>query len=240
MKSYSPGIVFLVLLFVAGTAGAQNLLVNPDFEAGLTGWSTWVAPDTGFWTGSWIHSNDCDIWVPPSACPYGASGTSHAQKKGSGAGNTHGGLYQVIAVQAGQRYNVSGVWSGGVTGNLDNNNGTWWEVVVYDGVVGDAVIDQAPGPLDALIGKKEINNLANNEVFQFDWEPFSGDFIAQSNTVTVALKTGSYFTYDAAGYHDDLSVTLVPPTQIPSMSNLGLMMLAILLATAGAWKLSAG
>lgn len=190
-------------------AAAQNLVTNPDFESGLTGWTVWNAPPNGFWLGSWIHSNDCDIWVP-TTCPYGGSGISHAQKKGSGGGNTHGGLYQQLAVQAGRQYRVSGVWSGGVTGNIAGSNGTWWEVVVYDGAVADAVIDQAPGPQDAPIAKREVNNLANNGVFQFDWEPFSGIFTAQSGTVTLALKTGSYFTYDAAGYHDNIALQLVP------------------------------
>ncbi len=240
-KSLFVAACFSLVLFCAGRASAQNLLVNPDFESGLTGWTTWASPNTAFWSGSWIQSNDCDIWVPLSACPYGGSGISHAQKKGSGAGNAHGGLYQVVTVQPGQRYRVSGVWSGGVTGNLDGNNGTWWEVTVYDGAVGDAVIDQAPGPNDQLIAKREANNLATNGVFQFDWEPFSGDFTAHSNTVTLALKTGSYFTFDAAGYHDNLSLTLVPPaTQVPTLGNIGLLLLALFIAAVGVVKLNAG
>ncbi|MFA6955134.1 MAG: hypothetical protein WC538_04595 [Thermoanaerobaculia bacterium] len=205
--SYAAAFCLITLMLPVGAA-AQNLVTNPDFESGLTGWTVWTAPPNGFWLGSWIHSNDCDIWVP-TTCPYGGSGISHAQKKGSGGGNTHGGLYQQIAVQAGRQYRVSGVWSGGVTGNIAGNNGTWWEVVVYDGAVTDAVIDQAPGPQDAPIAKREANNLANNGVFQFDWEPFSGIFTAQSGTVTLALKTGSYFTYDAAGYHDNIALQLL-------------------------------
>lgn len=229
-NAWSVGCLAFALAF-AGSAGAQNLLTNPDFESGLTGWTTWVAPVNGFWTGSWIHSNDCDIWVPPSACPFGGAGISHAQKKGSGGGNAHGGLYQVITVVPGQTYRVSGVWSGGVTGNIADNNGTWWEVTVYDGAVSDAVIDQAPGPNDQLIAKREINNLANNGVFQFDWEPFSDTFVAQSNQVTVALKTGSFFTLDAAGYHDNLSMVAVPT--VPAVGGPGLLILVVSIALSG-------
>jgi hypothetical protein len=227
-----------LILFNAGSAGAQNLLTNPDFESGLTGWTTWVAPVNGFWTGNWIHSNDCDIWIPPSACPHGGAGISHAQKKGNGAGNAHGGLYQVVAVVPGQQYRVSGHWSGGVTGNVNNNNGTWWEVTVYDGAVADAVIDQAPGPNDQLIAKIEANNLATNGVYQFDWRSFSGQFTARSSTVTLALKTGSYFTFEAAGYHDNLSLARIEP--IPTVGGHGLVVLALLIGTIGIVKLGAG
>jgi uncharacterized repeat protein (TIGR01451 family) len=188
-------------------AAAQNILNNPDFEAGLTGWSTWTAPPGDFWDGVWLHQNDCDIWTPPSACPY-AGTLSHSQEKGSGAGNTHGGIYQVLAVQQGRQYRVSGFWSGGVQANIAGS-ATWWEVTVYDGAVADAVIDQGPGPNDTLIAKREAPALAPAGVFQFDWEPFTGIFTAPSNTVTLAFKTGSFYTFEAAAYHDDLVVELL-------------------------------
>jgi len=236
MKKLSWAVVFIAITIFAGqSAEAQNLLTNPDFESGLTGWTTWVAPVNGFWFGSWIQSNDCDIWVPTSTCPYGGAGTSHAQKKGSGAGNAHGGIYQIVNVVPGTTYRLSGVWSGGVTGNVNNDNGTWWEVTVYDGAVGDAVIDQAPGPNDALIAKREANNLATNGVFQFDWEPFSGQFVAQSSQVTVALKTGSYYTFEAAGYHDNLSLMAVNP--VPALDQVGLAILVLMIVTVGVMRL---
>jgi hypothetical protein len=238
MKKFTIAAFVSLILLSAGSVRAQNLLANPDFESGLAGWTTWVAPVNGFWTGNWIHSNDCDIWIPPSSCPLGGAGISHAQKKGNGAGNAHGGLYQVVAVVPGQHYRVSGYWSGGVTGNVNNNNGTWWEVTVYDGAVADAVIDQAPGPNDQQIAKIEANNLATNGVYQFDWQPFSGTFTARSNTVTLALKTGSFFTFEAAGYHDNLSLALVEP--VPAVGGPGLIMLALLIGAIGIVKLGAG
>ena len=101
--------LILLLLLAGGTAvRAQNLLTNGNFEAGLAGWSTWTAPP-GFWDGTWIHSNDCDIWVP-TQCPFGGAGMSHAQKKGSGAGNAHGGLFQTVAVTPGRVYRLRGAW----------------------------------------------------------------------------------------------------------------------------------
>lgn len=211
-------VLCLVAALPASLVEAQNLVTNPGFESGLTGWNVWSAPPSAFWNGSWIHSNDCDIWVP-TPCPL-AGTLSHAQKKGSGGGNTHGGLYQQIGVIPGRQYRVSGSWSGGATGNAAGN-ATWWEIVAYDGSVTDAVIDQAPGVNDALIAKRDVANLAQNGVFQFNWESFSGVFTARSATVTLALKTGSFFTFEAAGYHDDISMVLLPqPVVLATKSSL--------------------
>lgn len=193
-------------------AAAQELVVNGDFEAGLANWTVWAAPPGAFWNGVWLHQNDCDIWTPPSACPF-AGTTSHSQEKGSGAGNAHGGITQQIAVQAGRQYRVSGQWSGGVTGNA-GGNATWWEVVIYDGAVDDAVIDAGLRPQDVLIDKIERAGLATNEVFQFDWRPFDGIFTAGSNLVTLAFKQGSFFTFDAAAYHDAVSMQLLAQPEV--------------------------
>lgn len=217
-------IVLLLSFSGIGYAHAQNLVQNGNFESGLSGWTVWAA-SSGFWDGSWNHANDCDIWVPTNGCPYSGT-TSHAQKKGSGGGNTHGGLRQTLTVIPGVTYRVSGVWSGGVTGNVAGNNGSWWEVAVFEGVPSDATIDTGLRPEDTLIAKRERNNLGNNEVFQFQWEPFSGSFRAQSDTVTLVLKAGSYFTLDAAAYHDEINVT-AEPTSIPTLGPLGLVLLAL-------------
>jgi len=220
-------------LYLCSPANAQNLIANGDFEAGLTGWTQWNAPPTTFWNGTWQHSNDCDIWVPTNGCPFAGS-TSHAQKKGSTANNNaHGGLLQTISVVAGETYTVSGQWSGGVTGNLDNNNGSWWRVEVYDGVPTEAQIDAGPGAQDTLIALHEANNLAFRGVYQFQWESFSGQFTAVSNTATLVLKTGSYYTLEAAAYHDDISVTRdipVPPEVVPTLPTALLAALAAMLA----------
>mgnify|MGYP001036181692 CR=1 FL=1 len=225
--------VLVLLSILSGSVLSQNLLQNSDFEAGNNDWTIWNAPDTGFWSSSWIHANDCDIWVPTNGCPYDGT-TSHAQKKGNDAPNAHGGLYQQIAVVPGAEYRVGGWWSGGVTGSA-NSNASWWEVVVYDGAVTDAVIDQALGESDVLIAKREAGNVDDGQVFQFQWESFEGTFIAQSNTVTVALKVGSFGTLDAAGYHDLLSLERIaePALSFP-VPTLGVVPLALLFTLLGA------
>ncbi len=225
----------LWLILSCQLANAQELVANGDFEAGLSGWTVWSAPPTSFWNGVWLHSNDCDIWVP-TICPY-AGTTSHAQKKGSGAGNAHGGIYQQIAVQPGRQYRISGQWSGGVTGNAAGN-ATWWEVVAYDGVVDDSIIDQGLRPQDQLVDKIERTDLANNEVFQFQWQPFSGVITAASGTITLAFKQGSFFTFDAAAYHDNVSMQAlgepaVPARELPTSGRGMLALLLVLLAVSG-------
>jgi hypothetical protein len=233
MRRFMP-VHFIALIMVSlasGAVSAQNLLQNGDFEAGLDGWSVWSAPNTGFWSASWIHDNDCDIWVPTNGCPFEGL-ISHSQKKGSDAPNAHGGLYQQVAVVDGAEYRLEGWWSGGVTGS-ETANASWWEVVVYDGAVTAAEIDQAPGASDALIAKREVGSLAEGEVFQFQWESFGDTFTAQSDTVTIALKVGSFGTRDAAGYHDVLSLEQViePPAAlaVPTLSWTSLVLLLVLL-----------
>lgn len=230
-------VLILLCLTLALPVQAQNLVKNGDFEAGMTDWTSWAAPVNAFWNGVWIQSNDCDIWVPTNGCPF-AGTTSHAQKKGSGSGNAHGGLTQVLTVIPGRTYDVSGQWSGGVTGNLDANNGTWWEIVIYEGQVDDAIIDAGLRSEDTLVAKKEITNLAYSGVFQFQWEPFSGSFTAQTDTVTLVLKSGSFYTLDAAAYHDNIQVQAqaMPPATVvpvPLNSTWTLVMLTGLLALIG-------
>lgn len=219
----------------SGSAQSQNLVANGDFESGLTGWTQWAAAPSSFWNGVWNHSNDCDIWVPTNGCPNEGA-ISHAQKKGSDAGSAHGGLYQTLSVTPGNTYRVDGFWSGGVTGSDNGSNGTWWEIVVYDGVVDDAIIDAGlRGPQDVLIDKDEANNLAFREVYQFQWTPFTGNFVAPSDTVTLVLKAGSFNTLEAAAYHDQISVTDItpPPAPVPVMSLGMLALLAGMLALVG-------
>lgn len=209
----------LLALAVSLPGRSQELVRNGDFESGLSDWTVWSVSNT-FWNGSWIHANDCDIWEPTNGCPF-AGALSHSQKKGSGGGNAHGGIYQQIAVQSGRQYRVQGQWSGGVTGNAGGND-TWWEVVVFDGAVGDAEIDAGLRAQDQLVDKISATGLATNAVFQFQWQPFEAVVTARSDLVTLAFKQGSYFTFDAAAYHDNVSMQLLaqPVLQIEKTAAL--------------------
>ena len=114
-------------------------------------------------------------------------------------------------------------------------------IVAFDGVVDDNIIDQGLRLQGQLIDKIEQSNLANNEVFQFQWQPFSGEIVAASNVVTLAFKQGSFSTFDAAADHDDVSMQLlaaaVVPVDLPVLNN-GMMILVLaLLLVAGATTL---
>lgn len=228
-----PKLFLLLCMSASVSAQAQNLVSNGDFEAGLTDWNPWAAPANSFWNGVWLRLNDCDIWVPTNGCPFEGS-TSHSQKKGSDAGNAHGGLTQVISVEPGKTYDVSGQWSGGVRGNLDGSNGSWWEINIFEGLVDDATIDTGLRPQDTLIAKIEANNLGSTEVFQYQWQEFSGSFTAESDTVTLVLKAGSFFTLEAAAYHDNIQVIeQVPPSPVPLNSTWMLVLLGMALLAVG-------
>ena len=150
----------LVVLFAAAvmvcpvlTFSQANLVTNGDFESGASSWTTWSSPG-GWTTDVFAHdyASGVPIW-PPIPYPY-AGAASHGQHVGTN--NVHGGIYQVINVQTGQPYDVSGVWSGGIgeVGSLPFNV-AWFEVTVYQGAVGAAEIDAAPEPGDVIIAKRE-------------------------------------------------------------------------------------
>lgn len=85
-------------------------------------------------------------------------------------------------------------------GGVPNNRTAvaWFEITVYDGAVGAAEIDAAPGPNDVIIAKKERADPNGFENYNFNWEPFKGTFTAKSDKVTLAFKTGKV-NYDPDG-----------------------------------------
>jgi hypothetical protein len=196
---------------------AQNLVENGGFESGATGWTEWDSPGT--WTTDvFLHTyyTECvgAIFVP-DPCVYAGS-RSYRQERGTR--RIHGGIYQVINVVPGEKYEVSGYWRGGVggTGSNDKNDIAWFEVTVYQGTVGAAIIDAPPGSQDVVIAKKEYTGLT--DTVKFDWEPFSdspwlggdGTFVADGNTVTLAIKVGKVGKWNyMAGYLDKISVEAV-------------------------------
>lgn len=230
---------FLCIINTPGTVWAQNLIVNGDFEAGSTGWTAWDNSGFGWGGGPFTHryAPNCTLWIPT---PYPFSGTNtHCQE--SGTQNIHGGLFQVVTVVPGKSYDVSGQWSGGVNGlyNTTTLQFSWFEIIVYDGAVPVTTIDAGPGVNDVQIAKEEFNNASAGAFFSFGPEGFNGTFIAQSNQVTLAFKTGRYNANQSdaiATYHDNISITLTPPPpppqaySAPAMGHLGM---ALFVALAG-------
>jgi len=231
----------LVALFTAVVMGCPvltfaqaNLVTNGDFESGAASWTEWSSPG-GWTTDVFAHdyASGVPIW-PPIPYPY-AGAASHGQHVGTN--NVHGGIYQVINVQAGLFYDVSGVWSGGIgeLGSLPFDI-AWFEVTVYQGAVGAAEIDAAPGPGDVIIAKREYSG---DSIVSFGWEQFNGSFIAEQDQVTLAFKTGkvSGNWHPIAAFHDNIAVRLVS-VEIPTGGRSGVLVFIIALAAAGIMALS--
>ena len=69
---------------------------------------------------------------------------------------------------------------------------------------------------------------------RYESTPSASRVKARSNTVTIALKVGSFSTFDASGYHDELSVTAIPPPlPTPSLTTMPLIALVVLVVFAG-------
>lgn len=211
-KSIFCKLVILVFLINGAVAWSTELVQNGDFEDSSNGWTEWSNSEL---VPSWVlndfghdYASGCDVWNPVPY-PFADQGT-HCQHVGTA--KAHGGIYQVLDVAEGRKYKISGHWSGGGGGLVNDEPGvptsysSWYEVTIFHGAVGTLQIDQGIGPFD-VIAKKEFSG-NGSENFYFAWEIFNGTFTAQSDHVTLAIKTGQYGnSYDAiAAYHDNISV----------------------------------
>ena len=220
----------VVTLVGASIGSAQvNLLANGDFEAGAASWTEWSSGG-GWTTGVFTHdfASGVPIWMP---APYPLEGTgTHGQHVGTNT--VHGGIYQVVNVQSGMSYAVSGSWSGGIgeSGSLPFDI-AWFEVTVYQGAVGATEVDGPPGPADVVIAKREYTN---DSIISFGWEQFNGSFVAEQDQVTLAFKTGKAGPnwHPIAAFHDDLSIQLLT-AEVPAVSAAGVAVYVALLMAAG-------
>ena len=229
-------IVFTALLIgLPSMVNAQlNLVTNGDFEGGAASWTEWSSP--GGWTnGVFAHdyASGVTIW-PPVPYPYAGVG-SHGQHVG--ANYVHGGIYQVVNVQVGMPYEVSGMWSGGI-GESGSSffNIAWFEVTVYQGAVGPAEIDAAPGLGDVVIAKREYTG---DSIVSFGWEQFGGSFVAEQNQVTLAFKTGKVSPnwHPIAAFQDNVSLSLAG-VNVPDLGPTGTIVLIVALIAVGIAVLS--
>jgi hypothetical protein len=230
MKQHVVVAFVVIVCGLPALVNAQaNLVVNGDFEGGAASWTEWSSPG-GWTTGVFAHdyAAGVPIWMP-APYPYAGSG-SHGQHVGTN--NVHGGIYQAINVTPGISYNVSGVWSGGIgeSGSLPFTV-AWFEVAVYQGTVGAAEIDAAPGPDDVVIAKREYNG---DSIISYPWEPFSGSFVAQQPQVTLAFKTGKVSPnwHPIASFQDDVIVQQLL-NDIPTARPAGYAVFIAALAAAG-------
>lgn len=221
--------ISLLLSFPGVVAGQTNLVANGDFEGGAASWTEWSSPG-GWTTDVFAHdyASGVPIWMP---LPYPYAGTgSHGQHVGTN--NVHGGIYQVVNVQTGMSYDVSGMWSGGIGegGSLPFDI-AWFEVTVYQGAVGVAEIDVGPGPGDVVIAKREYTG---DSIISFGWEQFGGTFVAEQPQVTLAFKIGKVSPnwHPIAAFQDNVSLRL-SGVEIPAVGSAGVIVFVAILAAAG-------
>ena len=106
---------------------------------------------------------------------------------------------------------------------------------MFDSVVDASIIDAGTRPQDTQVAKRTMNDLPLNGVFQFDWEGFGAAFVAKSAQVTVVLKAGSFSTFDAASYHDQIALVAAPVVPVP-VDAPWMLVLAALGLVAAAWR----
>jgi hypothetical protein len=218
-----------ILAGVSISSAQVNLLANGDFEAGAASWTEWSSGG-GWTTDVFTHdyASGVPIWMP---APYPLAGTgSHGQHVGTN--NVHGGIYQVVNVQAGMTYAVSGSWSGGIGESGSSSfDVAWFEITVYQGAVGAAEVDGPPGPGDVVIAKREYTN---ESIVSFGWDQFNGSFVAEQDQVTLAFKTGKVGPnwHPIAAFHDNVSLQLLSG-EIPALGPTGVAVFVVLLAAIG-------
>jgi len=219
----------VLLAYPLVTSAQSNLVANGDFEGGAASWTEWSSP--GSWTTDVFahdYASGVPIWMP---VPYPYAGVgSHGQHVGTN--NVHGGIYQVVTVQTGLSYDVSGMWSGGIgEGGSLPFDVAWFEVTVYQGAVGVAEIDGPPGPGDVVIVKREYTN---DSIISFGWEQYNGSFVAEQNQVTLAFKIGKVSPnwHPIAAFHDNVSLRLAGGG-IPTIGDAGAGLFVVLLVMVG-------
>lgn len=198
MRKNGVLVMLAVVTAAGGMAFGQNLLVNGSFEDSpdLVGWNkaTWYSTNWGELPPNITKRTGWGTFTG-TGVPF--EGAYLAGTDRSGQANFHVGMYQTFNTTAGQLYEVTGGYMGGVENSSDT---AWWEVRV---VPGTSTNPDDPG---VIIAKKE--RLPNGGWIQFR-ETFSNTFTASATTATIFLKWGrvssSSYVAECGGW-DNLAV----------------------------------
>lgn len=205
MKS-APQILALsvALAFSTSLAGAQNLLVNGDFEVSPvlgtipSGWNL-IQNSFGTYDGRWN-----------GLAPESGSWFIHVGNSGG-----PGGEYQDIATQAGRQYSLS-FW------------GAPWTLLTERGIVQVGTPGSDPLSLSLNNNAEYVNSsfVVSGVGGTSTWTQFLFEFTASSSITRVSFQN-SYYTNpaDSAVNVDNVSVTMIPEPSVMGISILGLLML---------------
>ncbi len=185
--------LLLAGMSLATQAAAQNLVLNGDFETGLsTPWRTFQA--------SWSSG----ISRTYNATEPGRLG-NYCLKLHGGSGSF--GVYQEVATVPGRRYKIDAYWKGMKVGDP-----VWFEIILIDGPFSMAAADDnpqpnfmyafdpAPGSFD-WVWAHSLNGTAADRNQRYGVRTASG------TKMTVVLKTGGFNGMDA--FFDNVSLVRV-------------------------------
>lgn len=171
---------FIVLVLIANTVLAQNLVTNPSFDNGLTGWT--AGP-----TGSYQ--------LPTLVTGDGNNGTNSAQYQSATATT---GFYQEIPVTAGQTYTISFWYK--ATG--DGTDARIWSI--YKDASSNLIYQQGTS---SAVGTDPLRGPANGYLpTSSAWTQFTTTVTAPANVVLLQLAVRAYNNATVAAF-DDFSVT---------------------------------
>lgn len=183
----------------AGSAAAQNLLVNGGFESGPlgavpTGWTIWGSPGDAK-----VRNAGGFIYNPVPIVVQG----NYSYGEGTWNPGSNGGIRQVVAVTPGTLYTMSGQWHIG-----DQGENAWHEVGVFDGNVSNTVVNNGPGNLGVA-----LKTNVNGEFPGTGWATFQFVFTPTQSQVTVYTKIGADRNMARANWLDDLQLVAGSPVQ---------------------------
>lgn len=171
--------IFTILgaIIVSSSINAQNLVVNPTFDNGLTGWS---AGPVGTYT------------VPNLVTSDGHNGSNSAQYQNATATT---GFYQELAVVPGNSYTIS-FW---YKASGDDTDARIWSN--YKDAAGTIIYQTSSSTTDPLRGP---NNLYLPPATV--WTQHTVTVVAPANVTTLQLAVRAYNNAIVAAF-DDFSVT---------------------------------
>ncbi|SDJ42873.1 carbohydrate binding domain-containing protein [Chryseobacterium jejuense] len=169
----------IALGLISGSMFAQNLVVNPTFDNGLTGWA--AGTGNGY-------------TLPNLVVADGNNGSNSAQYLNSTATN---GFYQEIPVTGGQSYTIS-FWYKAAG---DGTDARIWST--YKNAGGTIIYQEGTGN---AVGNDPLRGPANGYLpTSSSWTQFTTTVVAPANVVTLQLAVRAYNNSTLVAY-DDFSV----------------------------------
>jgi hypothetical protein len=182
------------ILLLASIGMAQNLLVNPNFDSGDSGWLLRDLSDV-------LVSA---TWEASSGNPGGA--VKLLRTDGVTASNGHR-FYQAIPVTVGQSYVIQGQWKGNLgtgTSSLAGEGYNWAEIFVgfSDSTTPTDGNDFGVFYLKKRFRLNDSTSYGTNATGQWDWEPITASTMPGITYPIYFTATKPYmlFSFNLGGY----------------------------------------